>query len=314
LEHRVHGGRRLRPRDSRFEATDDRHVAEPCVLVCQKARRVEGPDGERKRDVRTVSGIETTEAGSGDTDNRDGSAVDHQRAPKDVAVTAELPRPIAIAEYGNERACTRSIVFRSEPPPENHRYAEDRVVVAGNELSLRRLDAVPGRHLDGAPQVRRYTGKRVCARADTFEVGIVRSRSRAAPGAVRDKKQGVRFVNRQCAQHDGLEEAEDRRICADAERQGQDHDRRKARIAPQRAERVPHILAHLLEPWTDPDGARVLLRPRNVAEAEHRLTACFLRRHAPVDVVPGFLLDVIADVLVDAIERSFAAHLGRHSR
>ena len=92
-----------------------------------------------------------------------------------------------------------------------------------------------------------------------------------------------------------------------AERHDEDADERGPASPAQRAQRVADILARLVQSSRYPNRARVLFHERNVAKAEQRLTACLLGRHSRVDVVLSLALDVILDVLVDTIQRSFVA-------
>ena len=75
------------------------------------------------------------------------------------------------------------------------------------------------------------------------------------------------------AQDDGVEDAEDRRVHADAERQRQDHDCREPGTTTECAERVARILQQLIDPQRDSHNRRPPSRSRYSAELEHSLTA-----------------------------------------
>jgi hypothetical protein len=118
-----------------------------------------------------------------------------------------------------------------------------------------------------------------------------------------------------------IHDAEHRGVGANRQRQCSCRGRRKSGTLAERARRVAEILARLVEPGPDPDPARVLLRQRDVAKREHRPTAGLLRRQASCNVVLGFGLDVITDVVLEIIQRTpapageeWSASFSRHSR
>ncbi len=277
-------------------------------MIRQQVRRVERPDRQRQRDVDASAGIETREAGTSDAHDRDRSAVDAQAAPEDRRIPAELPLPVAVADHGNQRILSGAVVLGEEPATERDRDAEHGVIVAADELTAGRFDAVAGCHPERGARVAGRAGEQVGSSADALVVRIVRRRG-GPLGAVRDENQFVRIVHRHRPQHDRFEQAEDRGVRADAERERQDDDRGEPGIAPERAQRVAHVLVDLFQSRPRPHRARRFFRQRDVAERDQRLPARFVRRHAAIDVVLHFALEVIADVRLEAVQRTlFARH------
>ncbi len=108
-----------------------------------------------------------------------------------------------------------------------------------------------------------------------------------------------------------MHDTEDGCVGADRERHDKDPQKRRPAIPAQRAQRIPDILACLVNPPRYPHGARILFHQRHVAKAEQRPPAGLVRRHTPLDVFLSLALDVILDVLVDTVQRSF---FGGHRR
>ena len=69
----------------------------------------------------------------------------------------------------------------------------------------------------------------------------------------------------------------------------------------------PEIGEQLLHRRPRPHAACVLGDQRDVAEFEDRLPSRLVRRHPSIDVVLGLAIEMILDVLVEAVERSSAA-------
>ena len=128
--------------------------------------------------------------------------------------------------------------------------------------------------------------------------------SPTAPGPIRKRPE-----------QNGIQDAEHCGVGANRQRQCGCRGRRKSGTLAESPGRVAEILARLVEPCRDPDAPRVLLCERDVAKREHRLTPRLLGRHAHLDVVLGFALDVIANVLVEAVPAlAFSSGAERFSR
>jgi hypothetical protein len=111
----------------------------------------------------------------------------------------------------------------------------------------------------------------------------------------------VGFGIRERAQEHAVDDAENRRVGADADRQREDRHRGEAGMTAQRAQAVADVAREML------DGAGAELVPRSLAhllypaEPDHRLPPRFVRRHAGAAVLLGLLLDVEADLVVEPV-------------
>ena len=76
----------------------------------------------------------------------------------------------------------------------------------------------------------------------------------------------LRFAHRQRAQHQGVEQAENGGVGADAERQRQNRHGGKNAIPSQAANRVGDVPPQIIDPSPDPDGTGVLAGERQIAQ------------------------------------------------
>jgi hypothetical protein len=134
--------------------------------------------------------------------------------------------------------------------------------------------------------------------APVGKVGRVRHVALDIRIVARDPDQAVRMRACQRPQQHRVHHAEDGRVHADAEGQGQDDDRRETRITEQDAEAVTDVLEKLFEPNPAPDVAGVLFHAGDVSEFAERLVARLVRRHAALDIVARLPFDVVANVVV----------------
>jgi hypothetical protein len=84
--------------------------------------------------------------------------------------------------------------------------------------------------------------------------------------------------------------------------------RRKAWTPAQHSQSITQILQQLLHPNRVPDCTRILFDQRDISELAQRRMASFLRWHAAIDVVLRFHLDMVTDVVVEAIDVPAAFH------
>ena len=126
-----------------------------------------------------------------------------------------------------------------------------------------------------------------------------RSRSRRF-----EADQPLRLHDRQRAQQNLIEQGEDCRVGADAERQRDHRDGGEAGALRQPADPEVNVPERLLEPHHHPDGTGVFLDQRHVAEPEDCRAVGVLRRHASIDIVLGLARDVVAYLLVEMLQGS----------
>ena len=105
-----------------------------------------------------------------------------------------------------------------------------------------------------------------------------------------------------------MDHGEDDCVAADDERDERDGAEAYSGRSCQDAEARPEIGEQVLHRGPRPHTPSILGDERDVAEFENRLAARFIRGHPSIDVVLRLAIKMILDVLVEAVERSFAAH------
>src|SRR5262249_44638078 len=148
---------------------------------------------------------------------------------------AEALLPLAVAEHADQLLARTLIFVRQEAAADQRSRAEDREVVAADDLAehLLRLAAAAG-DVERNALVRRDVGEHLVLLA---QIAIVRRRAlqeSAAPERVlvplvagEHRDQLRRILDRQRMQQHRIDQREDRRVRADAERQRQRRDRRE---------------------------------------------------------------------------------------
>ena len=172
-------------------------------------------------------------------------AVGDEVAPDRSGVRAETRLPEFFRE--DRHAMAGLVVAGCEEPSGERAYAEDGEEV-GRDVRRRdrfRLSRTGQRHAVGGQD--RHLLEDVVLR---LPVEVVRRRDAEGLHAgedvlrrnVRHDDEAVRVGIREGLQEDGVDDAEDRRVRADAEREDADRHGRKARVLPQHAERVSDVL------------------------------------------------------------------------
>src|SRR5262249_3766775 len=105
-----------------------------------------------------------------------------------------------------------------------------------------------------------------------------------------------------------VDDAEGGCVEADAEPKRQNDDEGKSRLPAECTEHIAKILPDGLKRWPAPHRLGIFRRQRYVPESDESLAPRLLWRDASVDVVLGFALDVIADVLFEAVWPWFAVN------
>lgn len=133
------------------------------------------------------------------------------------------------------------------------------------------------------------------------------ARVRIAVHPPAQEDQLVRVAHRQAAQHDGVDEAEDRRARADAEGQDEHDDGGEGRAPAELARRESQVSDQVVGERHAARIAALLLDGLDAAELAQRCTAGRLGFHARGDVLLDQSLDVEPDLLVElAVERGLA--------
>src|SRR3954471_21962119 len=112
------------------------------------------------------------------------------------------------------------------------------------------------------------------------------------------------MANRSWPCQERVDEREDGRVRADADREGQHHRQAERWMLAQRARGVPEVLEHGLEAHRAAAIAALLLGPFDAAEDKPSAPKRLVRLDAGSGILLGFALDVEAELL-----RQLALHL-----
>ena len=119
-----------------------------------------------------------------------------------------------------------------------------------------------------------------------------------------DKSLGIPVRER--SKKDAVDDAEDGRVCADAESERENGDSGEARAALQHAERVTKIACDLVQPANNVHFASIFLEQGGIAETPFRFIARLLVRHSSSDVVCGAHFEVRAHLFVEVVVQAFS--------
>ena len=194
------------------------------------------------------------EIGRHDPDHFVGAPLERNRAADDAGVAGEPPAPQSITEDDEFLPSVDFVVGRERPA--NRRADAEHVEEPGGDP----LRAEVLRFRPWLPQCDGAAGDR-CDRLEHLllrdPVGVILGRDAAdgiripigvgiRPGSApfADRDEAVVLVERQSAQHDGIDNREDRGGCANAERQDDQGDGRERFRGSQRAKRGLKIVCH----------------------------------------------------------------------
>ena len=111
---------------------------------------------------------------------------------------------------------------------------------------------------------------------------------------------------RQWLEENGVHDAEDGGVCADAEGEGENRNRGEAGIFAHHAQGVSRVGDESFEPEAAALLAAIFLHAFHCAELQRRLASRFLGRHSRGDIGGGLLLDVETQLVVRVLLPFFA--------
>ena len=241
--------RRAFHRPARIQPADHRQPPRPCdrgpSLAVRGEHRIRA---HGHRDIEAIGGLHTGEPLRRDRADRKAPAIQRQRPADGAGVTGNLALPEGVIQDDAGFAAVARISIRREPRSQLRRHAQHAQEVR------RDVQAGGVTHLAAFTQVElpraetRDRGKRVLLPRHLFELrereNLVAARRPAGPlksGRPRHDREffGMRHRNRPQAHR--VQQLEHRRVRADAERQREDGNERKAGVQPQPARGVAHI-------------------------------------------------------------------------
>ena len=163
-------------------------------------------------------------------------AVEHQRAAEHRAVAAEARLEEAVVQQRDARRARR-VIRRRHEPAQRRPHAEELEIVAAHQRSVHALGVAPARHGERRPRVvDPDVLEPALPLSPVLEVGIRDERPVAARPRLPQHHQPVRLAVGQGREHHAVDDAEDRGVGADAERQGDHRDGGECRLPAQRAQ------------------------------------------------------------------------------
>ncbi len=268
---RVHRDAGLQPRQRRES---------PSAALGHRGRR--RIHRERHPELRRVA--QTLEAGRHDADHGvlPRRAAERERAPEDLRIGAESALPQTVAQNDHVRRLGHEVLVGLKHAAARRRHAQQRKVRRRDEFSVDALGLLGPDHRHALAV---EGGDVLEALRSRAPIDVVRIRgppafhSRAHDIAPQFHERG-RILVRERPLADRVDEAEDGRVRADADRERQHRDDREARRFAERPQRVAHILRQRLERRERPHVAALLLQIRHVAEPAARGGAGIGRRRA----------------------------------
>ena len=264
--------RRLFPRRARREASHDVDPPDSRLAVAGHSRfRTEDRGLERQRggDVRVVVDLQRAgESGRRHADDRENRLIELEGLAEHVRAGAEA-LPVGVAE-NDDGVRARVVVLLRDSAPEGQRHAEASVITAGNDLSAHHFGPVVR---GGGDLVDRREGEQVGERVRTaggLRPGLAHlledvveeyrasassrrpRHARSATSADSERAAGFPFEEHEALgfpdgerfQQNGVQDAEQSGVGADAERERGHRHGREAGVLAQPADRVTDVLDH----------------------------------------------------------------------
>ncbi len=257
--------------DLRLRALQGHPVREPADDAEVVGTPLLGIDLHGERHPGLGVAVREVEALGGDADHGVRLAVEGQPPADDPGVGAEAALPEAVGEH-HDVPGTRPVLLRAEAPPEGRRPAQDpeepgRDLRALDPLGL---DAGRGQAQVGAGEGG-HAGERTALRPPVREVGRRGGEAREAGRgvAVDQQRQAVGVRIGQRPQQDAVDDAEDRRVGADPQGQGDEGGGGQRRGAGEAPEGDPQVFEQGLHRRvsSSPPNARARARFQEGANA-----------------------------------------------
>ena len=219
-----------------------------------------------------LSVIRKVESRRHDPHDGDGLAVERDALADDVRGAAEPPPPEAVAK--DHDLVPAAPFFFSEKGAAVHGHpAEQREEVGGDDRTIQPLRLTNPRQREAGPAVARDRTERSTPRTHVHEegIGIVDDRKPHLGGGSPEADDAIGIVEWQGTEDGRVDDAEDGDVGADANRQGEQGDRRERGTSSQGSDAVAHVVPESKEPAVDgrlPERRRA--RDRRTLERSER--------------------------------------------
>ncbi len=277
-EKRLELGTRRAESDALLEPSD--HEQEVAAAILFHVRRI-----ETKRQPDSNALVIDVESRRHDADDGAFHAVDENLCADDRPL-GERAYPQLVREHDDERPVRSRLLLR-EYMPSRRCDTERREQVGRHDRRRDALRRFVGADVDGARVEGADVVERVVALSKLDELRAVDRKliepQLREPAA--DQNELARARIRQRPKQHAVDDAEDRGVGADAERQREHGDDREAGRARQSANRVARVLRELVQPLAAPHVARDFANGRDIAEVAARVATRVARRLAARDAV-----------------------------
>ena len=298
--------------DTRAEAADDSHEAANVLVPVDGQREVHVDGGSREQGAgQREPGREYANDGVRPVLDRDGPA-------ENVRASRESPLPIPVREHDGLGGARR-VVAAVEQAAHGRSRAQHRKQLPCDSKAAHPFGKASTGHREDIGGVARPGANLLECRQMLLPVGELREPVRADHGWTafrrarvvgRHPHEAVGLGERERLDQQRVRNREHARRRANAERQRDDDRHREHGHAAPGAYGDARGVPQFVEPPRDPDGARILLDERHIAEPQQSLTTGLLGRHASVDVRLCLSLDVLANVVVQIAQGPSRAHHG----
>src|SRR5262249_38537184 len=289
---------RLRERDAVFQAGND---LKPVVVRANEYFGDElGGCHHRCPDVRRAAlATETRRQHTGDGERL---FVQLDSLADYLWLAAEAPLPETVAQQRNRVRARHALFFRRESATDHCLHAEQRQVAGRHHLQLQTLRRVVRGPVGGGVIEAWDSGEALVLVAQTLEARVRPDRRqhplhRVGP-FTKHFHQPLRLPVWQRTQQQRIDDAENRGVRANAQRQRQDRNRREAEILQQHSRAVAQVLPDVFNPPHTTGVTAPLLRLFHSAESlESRIPRLF-RAHSQADILLNLLIQVAPQFIV----------------
>ncbi len=213
----------------------------------------------------------------------------------DVRIGVVRVVPIAVAQHGDAGTASRVVTVHDRPADER-RDAERREEVAAHVCPADAARFAGVGEVELVVAERERAAEHVLIVADGFPERIG---ERVAALRARQGDELVGVTHRERLEHHRVEDAEDRGVRTDPERQREDGDEGERRGRAERPQRVAHVADHRVEPGEEVALAGAFLLICAIAEPSSRFALGVFSGHAVCDEIVGALIDVKRHLAVD---------------
>ena len=266
-----------------------RHAGlQACHAAIAEVGRVQLRTVEAERQNQLRVAVEEAESGGQYADDLARFAIDDDRLAEHTLIAAELPLPVRVAQH-HPLGCLGRIVVTGEMAAKNRVDVEEAQRPVRDEQDLHPLGLAGASDRNGAtvpqPDVLEYTP--LFSISEVVRRRHVQERDSQPRRGMPQPNEPVGIVERQRLEENAADDAEDGRVGADSERQGEDGDQGEHRRAKQAADYSPRCGSHVVlirrvvasrssaERWRDRPAANTICPNSDAAGKSRQILRLF---------------------------------------